>query len=54
MSKTTRELAVEAAVEYAKSWNASTTSSPMKSDEFVELLEKLYATIGSFDKKSAS
>ncbi len=54
MSKLSKELAVEAAIEYAKSWNASATSSPMKPDEFVELIEKLYGTIVSLDSKSAS
>lgn len=51
MPKTSKELAVEAAVEYVKSWNASNSVAPIKPDEFVELLEKFYETITSFDKK---
>ena len=51
MSKTNKELAVEATIEYTKSWNASDSDVPMNPDEFVELLEKLYETITSFDKR---
>ena len=51
MSKTNKELAVEATIEYTKSWNASDSVVPMNPDEFVALLEKLYETITSFDKR---
>ena len=51
MAKYAKELAVEAAVEYVKSWNASDSVAPMKFDEFIELIKKIYDTLTSFDKK---
>lgn len=49
-SKSNKELALEAAIEYMKSWNAAPRNSSIKPDEFIELIKSLYNEICSLDK----
>ena len=48
--KSNKELAIEATLEYTKSWNASSRTSPMKIDEFIDALNAIYSAICSLDK----
>lgn len=51
-NKTDKELAVEAAIEYAKSWNACTTASarsPMNAGQFLDMLKATYNTIKNLE-----
>lgn len=47
--KTNKELAVEATVEYVKSWNAAERTSAIKASDFIEILKDVYSTICSLD-----
>lgn len=48
-NKTDKELAVEAAIEYTKSWNACTTMSPMRAEQFLDMLKATYNTIKNLE-----
>lgn len=51
-NKTDKELAVEAAIEYTKSWNACTTASarlPMDAEKFLDMLKVTYTTIKNLE-----
>lgn len=51
-NKTDKELAVEAAIEYTKSWNACTTASarsPMDAEKFLNMLKVTYTTIKNLE-----
>lgn len=47
--KTDKELAVEAAIEYIKSWNAAERTSAATTEDFTNALKKIYSTIHSLD-----
>lgn len=48
-NKTDKELAVEAVIEYTKSWNACTTMSPMRAEQFLDMLKATYNTIKNLE-----
>ena len=48
-NKTDKELAVEAVIEYTKSWNACTTMSPMRDEQFLDMLKATYNTIKNLE-----
>lgn len=48
--KSNKELAIETALEYTKSWNAAERTSAIKTDEFINILNKIYSAICSLDK----
>ena len=47
--KTNKELAIEAAIEFTKSWNAADRTAAMTTDDFVDTLKKIHAAICSLD-----
>lgn len=47
--KTDKELAVEAAIEYIKSWNAAERTAAAKVEDFTHALEEIYSTIRNLD-----
>ena len=49
--KSNKELAIETALEYTKSWNAADRTAAINSDDFVEVLNKIYSAICSLDEK---
>lgn len=48
--KSNKELAIETALEYVKSWNASDHTAKIKPDDFIDILGKMYSAICSLDK----
>lgn len=48
--KSNIELAVEATIEYVKSWNAKEHNQSVKPDQFIETLKDVYSTICSLTK----
>lgn len=48
--KSNKELAIETALEYTKSWNAAEHTSAINPDGFVEVLNKIYSAICSLDE----
>ena len=44
-SKSNKELAIEAALEYTKSWNSAERTSPIKVQEFIDILNSIYDAI---------
>lgn len=49
--KNNKELAVEAAVEFVKSWNAKTTNVSAKVDEFIQTIKSVYIALEEIDQK---
>lgn len=49
--KSNKELAIEATIEYVKSWNAAERTNAVKTEEFINILKSVYATICSLDKE---
>lgn len=47
--KTDKELAVEATIEYIKSWNAAERTSAATTEDFTNALKKIYSTIHALD-----
>lgn len=47
--KTDKELAVEAAIEYIKSWNAAERTTAAKVEDFTHALREIYSTIHELD-----
>lgn len=47
--KTDKELAVEATIEYIKSWNAAERTSAAKTEDFTNALKEIYSTIRALD-----
>lgn len=47
--KSNKELAVEVAIEYTKSWNSANNTSAMKTNDFVNALKLIYEAICSLD-----
>ena len=45
--KSDKELAVEATIEYIKSWNAAERTSAARVDDFTDALQKIYSVIHS-------
>lgn len=43
--KTDKELAIEAALEYTKSWNSADRTQAMKTDDFINALNAIYQAI---------
>lgn len=43
--KSDKELAVEATIEYVKSWNSAEHTAAAKTEDFTAALEKIYSTI---------
>lgn len=50
-SKSDKELAVEATVEYIKSWNAAGRTTTATTENFIDALKAIYSTIHSLDKE---
>lgn len=48
-SRSNKELAIETALEYTKSWNAAAHTTPIKSQEFINLLNSIYSAICALD-----
>ena len=48
--KSNKELAIETALEYTKSWNAAERTSSIKKDEFIDILNAIYSSIFLLDK----
>lgn len=48
-SKSNKELAVEAALEYTKSWNSAERTTAMKTDDFIYALNAIYDAICKLD-----
>lgn len=46
-TKTDKELAVEAAIEFTNSWNSTDSTVPLTTDEFNQLIKDLFSTISS-------
>lgn len=49
--KSNKELAIEATIEYVKSWNASPRTNAVKPDEFISTLKSVYTAICSLDEE---
>ena len=49
--KSNKELAIETALEYTKSWNAADRTAAINPYSFVEILNKIYSAICSLDEK---
>lgn len=49
-SKSNKELAIEAAIEYTKSWNSADHTHPLKPDEFVDIMNLIYDAICKLDE----
>lgn len=49
--KSNKELAIEATIEFAKSWNAATNTKAMQAQEFVTVLSTIYDGIQALDKR---
>lgn len=47
--KTDKELAIEAAIEFVKSWNASDRTQPINIEQFTNAIQSIYDTISSLD-----
>ena len=47
--KTDKELAVEATIEYIKSWNVAEHTSAATTEDFTNALKKIYSTIHALD-----
>lgn len=43
--KTNKELAIEATLEYVKSWNSAEHTQAIKTNEFINILNAVYAAI---------
>lgn len=50
-SKSNKELAIEAALEYTKSWNSAGHTQPLKSNEFVNVMNLIYDAICKLDER---
>jgi hypothetical protein len=48
--KSNKELAIETALEYTKSWNAAERTAAIKTDEFIDILNAIYSAICLLDK----
>ncbi len=48
--KSNKELAIETALEYTKSWNAADRTAAINPDGFVEVLNKIHSAICSLDE----
>ena len=48
--KSNKELAIETTLEYIKLWNIADHTCAITTDEFIDILNKIYSTICSFDK----
>lgn len=49
--KSNKELAVEAAIEFVKSWNSADHTQAINSAHFVQLIETIYEKLNSLDKE---
>lgn len=49
--KSNKELAVEAAIEYVKSWNAKSNTQGAKPNEFIQTLKSIYFALDELDKE---
>lgn len=49
--KTDKELAIDTALEYVKSWNSSTKTTPIQASEFVDILDTIYDAICKLDER---
>lgn len=47
--KSNKELAIEATIEYTKSWNSAHNTNPMRTDDFVNCLTAIYKAICALD-----
>lgn len=48
--KSNKELAIETALEYTKSWNAADRTAAINPNGFVEVLNQIYSAICSLDE----
>ena len=49
--KTNKELALEAAIEFTKSWNSANNTRAMQSKDFVDTLNLIYDAICKLDER---
>ncbi len=49
--KTNKELALETAIEYTKSWNSADRTQAVKTNEFIDILNAVYDAICALDKR---
>lgn len=49
--KTNKELAVEAACEYIKSWNSCDKTKPADVKSFIDVMNAMYDAISALDKR---
>lgn len=47
--KSNKELAIEAAIEFTKSWNSAKNTVAMKADDFIATIQSVYSTLCSLD-----
>lgn len=50
-NKSNKELAIDAALEYTKSWNSAERTQPLKSTDFVNILSLIYDAICKLDER---
>lgn len=51
MSKTDKELTVEVVNNFVSSWNSSNGTTPIVTEQLLDLMESVYTTISSFPEK---
>ncbi len=50
-NKSNKELAIETALEYTKSWNSANNTQAIKPDRFLEVLNDVYDAIKALDER---
>lgn len=50
-NKSNKELAIETTLEYTKSWNSAEHTSPIKTQEFISILNSIYDAIVALDER---
>lgn len=50
-NKSNKELAIETALEYTKSWNSANNVQAIKPDRFLEILNDVYDAIKALDER---
>ena len=50
-NKSNKELAIETALEYTKSWNSAERTQAMNTSDFIKVINAVYDAICSLDKR---
>lgn len=50
-NKSNKELAIETALEFTKSWNSANSTQAIKSERFIEILNNVYDAIKALDDR---